>query len=57
MDVHRQYDLRSKKNQDVPKTNQSNTVVKKTPEHIPKRTVENTTTMAKKVDLNKLKTI
>jgi len=56
LEVHRQYDLRRKKNQDVPKTNQSNTGVRKTPEHIPKRTTENTSTMAKKADLNKLKT-
>ena len=56
MEVHRQYDLRRKKNQDIPKTNQSNNVVRKTPEHIPKKTTENTNTMAKKVDLNKLKT-
>ena len=53
MEVHRQYDLRSKKNEDNSKKNNLDTVVRKTPKNILKRTTDNTNTMAKKNDPNK----
>ena len=53
MEVHRKYDLRSKKNQYISKKNKLHTVVRKTPENPPKRTKDNTNTMAKKTDPNK----
>ena len=56
MEFHRKYDLRSKKNQDNSKKNNSDTVVKKIPEKIIKRTSDNNNTMAKKADPNTNKT-
>ena len=55
MEVHRQYDLRSKKNQDASKKKKLDTAIRKTPKNTPKRTAENTNTMAKKPDQNKEK--
>ena len=52
MEVHRKYDLRSKKNQDNSRKKNLDTVVKKTPENILKRTIDNNSTMAKKTDPN-----
>ena len=49
MEVHRQYDLRRKKNQDVPTTNQPNTTVRKTSKHIPKKTEKNTSIWLRKL--------
>ena len=56
MEVHRQYDLRSKKNQDKSRKRNSDTVVKKAPETILKRTANSNNFMAKKTDQNKDKT-
>ena len=56
MEFHRQYDLRSKKNQDNSKKNNSDIAVKKPPENILKRTTYNNNTMVKKIDPNKDKT-
>ena len=50
MEDHRQYDLRSKKNQDNSRKNNSDTAIKKTSENILKITADNTNTMAKKND-------
>ena len=52
MEVHRQYDLRSKKNQEISKKNKVDIIVRKTPENNPKRKADNTNTMAKKTDPN-----
>ena len=56
MEAHRQYDLRSKKNEDNSRKKNSDTVVKKTPKNILKRTADNNNTMAKKADPNTNKT-
>ena len=56
MEVHRKYDLRSNKNQENSRKNNSDTVIKKTPENILKRTTDNKNTMGKKTDPNKEKT-
>ena len=53
MEFHRQYDLRSRKNQDPPKKNQIDTAVRKTPENTPKKTTESVNPMAKKNDPKK----
>ena len=56
MEFHRQYDLRRKKNQETSKKNKTDTIVRNTPENIPKRIADSTITMAKKTDPNKDKT-
>ena len=53
MEDHRQYDLRSKKNQEKSKKNNLDTAIRKTPENTLKKTRSNTNTMAKKTDPNK----
>ena len=53
MEVHREYYLRRKKNQDAPKKNQIDTVVRKTPERIPRKTTENVNNIVKKIDPDK----
>ena len=53
MEVHRKYDLRSKKNQDNSKKGSSDTIVTKTPDTILKRTENSNKIMAKKTDQNK----
>ena len=53
MEVHRQYNVRSKKSQDVPKKSQPNVAVRNSSETIPKKTTESTNTTAKKTELNK----
>ena len=53
MEVHRQYDLRRKKNQENSKKNKEDTIVRKTPKNTPKKTASNTNTMANKTDPNK----
>ena len=56
MEVHRKYDLRSKKNQEISKNNKLDIVVRKTPENNRKRIADSTNTMAKKYDRNRDKT-
>ena len=56
MEIHRQYELRSKRNQEASKKNQIDTAVSKAPENTPKRTTYNTNDMAKKTDPNRDKT-
>lgn len=53
MEVHRQYDLRSKNNQEASKTNKQETAIKKTPVNIMKKVAENKITMDKKSNPNK----
>ena len=53
MEAHRQYDLRSKKNQDNYKKVRSDTTVTKTPDTILKRTTDSNKIMAKKTDQKK----
>ena len=56
MEVHRQYDLRSKKSQDKSKKGSSNTVVTKAPDTILKRTTDSNKIMSKITDQKKDKT-
>ena len=53
MEVHRQYDLRSKKTQDASKKKKLENAVRKTPKNILKKTAENTNIMAKTPNQNK----
>ena len=57
MEVHKQYDLRSKGNADNLKDKSTNTAVKKNTETQPKKTAEKTNILTKKLDLNKEKNI
>ena len=56
MEVHIQYDLRSKKNQENSRKNNLDAIVKKSPENILKRIADNDNTTAKKTDPNTDKT-
>ena len=57
MEFHRQYDLRSKKNQENSKKGSSDTSINKTPDTILKRTTDSNKIMAKRNDQNKDKNI
>ena len=57
MEVHKQYDLRSKGNIDNSKDKNTNIAVKKNTETQPKRTAEKTNILTKKPDINKDKSV
>ena len=57
MEVHKQYDLRSKGNVDNSKDKNTSTVVKKNIETQPKKTAEKTNILTKKLDMNKDKSV
>ena len=57
MEVHRQYDLRSKGNANNIKDKNTNTAVKKNMETQPKKTAEKTNILTKKPDINKDKCV
>ena len=53
MEVHKQYNLRSKGSPEISNDKNTSTVVKKTSENQPKKTASNTNIVAKKIDINK----
>ena len=57
MEVHKQYDLRSKGNIDNSKYKNTNSVVKKNTETQPKKTAEKTNILTKKPEINKDKSV
>ena len=57
MEVHKQYDLRSKGSIDNSKDKNTSTAVKKNAENQPKKIAEKTNILAKKLDLNKDKSV
>ena len=57
MEVHKQYNFRSKGSPEISNDKNTSTVVKKTLENQPKKTASNTNTVAKRTDINKDKTI
>ena len=57
MEVHKQYDLRSKGNIDNSKDKSTNTAIKKNIETLPKKTAEKTKILTKKPDINKDKSV
>ena len=57
MEVHKQHDLRSKGSIDNSKDKNTSTTVKKNADNQPKKTTENTNILAKKLDLNKDKSV
>ena len=55
MEVHKQYDLRSKGNLDDPKKKNTSSTVRKNAENQPKKTAEKLNVLAKKPEVNKEK--